>query len=61
MKMGKMDKQTCCAKIDAYKLALMNLLPPAERAAMHLSIESKDPTDGGEFHTWEMKTFTILR
>lgn len=44
-------------KLDAYKLALMNLLPPAERATMHLSIESKDPTDGGEFHTWEMKTF----
>ncbi|HET6992746.1 MAG TPA: gliding motility protein GldM [Bacteroidia bacterium] len=44
-------------KLEAYKNSLLNLLPPAEKAAMHLSIESKDPTDGGEFHTWEMKTF----
>jgi gliding motility-associated protein GldM len=44
-------------KLEAYKNSLMGLLPPAEKAAMHLSIESKDPTDGGEFHTWEMKTF----
>lgn len=44
-------------KLDAYKNAMLTLLPPAEQAAMHLSIESKDPTDGGEFRTWEMKTF----
>ncbi|CAN5232376.1 gliding motility protein GldM [soil metagenome] len=44
-------------KLDAYKNAMMNLLPPADKVGMHLSIESKDPTDGGEFHTWEMKTF----
>lgn len=44
-------------KLDAYKKAMLDLLPPAEQAAMHLSIESKDPTDGGEFRTWEMKTF----
>jgi gliding motility-associated protein GldM len=44
-------------RLDVYKNAMLNLLPPDEKAAMHLSIESKDPTDGGEFHTWEMKTF----
>ncbi|CAN5901880.1 gliding motility protein GldM [soil metagenome] len=44
-------------KLDAYKQVMLSLLPPAEQAAMHLSIESKDPTDGGEFRTWEMKTF----
>jgi gliding motility-associated protein GldM len=44
-------------KLEAYKTAMLNLLPPAERAAMNLSIEAKDPTDGGEFRTWEMKTF----
>lgn len=44
-------------KLDAYKAAMLNLLPPSEKAAMHLSIESKDPTDGGEYRTWEMKTF----
>jgi gliding motility-associated protein GldM len=44
-------------KLDTYREAMLNLLPPAEKAAMHLSIESKDPTDGGELRTWEMKTF----
>lgn len=44
-------------KLEAYKTAMLNLLPPADRAAMNLSIEAKDPTDGGEFRTWEMKTF----
>lgn len=44
-------------KLEAYKNAMLNLLPPAEKATMHLSIEANDPTDGGEFHTWEMKTF----
>lgn len=44
-------------KLEAYKTAMLNLLPPADRANMNLSIEAKDPTDGGEFRTWEMKTF----
>jgi gliding motility-associated protein GldM len=44
-------------KLDAYKTAMLNLLPAEDKAAMHLSIESKDPTDGGEYRTWEMKTF----
>ncbi len=44
-------------KLDTYREAMLSLLPPAEKASMHLNIESKDPTDGGELRTWEMKTF----
>lgn len=44
-------------KLAAYKSAMLGLLPPEEAKALHLSIDTPDPTDGGEFHTWEMKTF----
>jgi gliding motility-associated protein GldM len=44
-------------KLAAYKAAMLDLLPESEKKSMHLSIETPDPTDGGEFHTWEMKTF----
>ncbi len=44
-------------KLATYKTAMLALLPPDEAKAMHLSIDTPDPTDGGEFHTWEMKTF----
>lgn len=44
-------------KLDEYKKKMMALLSPELQKSIHLSIETNDPTDGGEYRTWEMKTF----
>jgi gliding motility-associated protein GldM len=44
-------------KLNTYKKNLMALLSPELQKSVHLTIETNDPTDGGEYHTWEMKTF----
>jgi gliding motility-associated protein GldM len=44
-------------KLGVFKTDLLALLPAADAASMHLNLDTPDPTDGGEYRTWEMKTF----
>lgn len=44
-------------KLEVFKKNMLGLLSPELQKSMHLSIETEDPKDGGEYRTWEMKTF----
>ncbi|MBI3512413.1 MAG: gliding motility protein GldM [Bacteroidetes bacterium] len=44
-------------KLAKYKSDMIGLLTAEDQKSMHLNLETPDPTDGGEFHTWEMKSF----
>jgi gliding motility-associated protein GldM len=44
-------------KLNAYEEDMLALLPPNVANQLHLNIETEDPQDGGETHTWEMRNF----
>ncbi|HEU4717127.1 MAG TPA: gliding motility protein GldM [Bacteroidia bacterium] len=44
-------------KLNEYQQSMLALLSPEDQKALHLSIDTDDPKESGEFHTWEMKTF----
>lgn len=44
-------------KLDQYKKSMLALLSEENQKSLHLNIETPDPKDGGEYRTWEMKSF----
>jgi gliding motility-associated protein GldM len=44
-------------KMIAYKEEMLALLPPTVASQLHLNVETEDPQDGGETHTWELRNF----
>jgi gliding motility-associated protein GldM len=44
-------------KLNEYKTNLLALLPENTASQLHLNIDTEDPKDGGETHTWEMRNF----
>lgn len=44
-------------KLNDYETNMLALLPENTAKQLHLNIETEDPKDGGETHTWEMRNF----
>ncbi len=44
-------------KLEKFETDMLALLSPEARKGVNLTIDTDDPTDGGEYRTWEMKTF----